>query len=147
MKKLLIFLVISGVLAAFLWATETHSGGVFTPSGHTESLHKAVIVDVNNFAETLDSIYGEVKRIVIDTAGTDTAFSVVLQDENLATIFTKADCNSVLEPLSYMVYQDDSEGNPWPDVPVGGAMTLTVSDANGLTAVSVTIYFKEYWAQ
>ena len=101
-----------------------------------------------DFTETLDSIHGIVLRIVIDVTGTDGNYTITLADENGITIFTKANLDS--DPsvdFSFAVFEDDTEGNPWAGVAVGGTMSLTMADGDdaSLTAITVSIYYLDFW--
>ena len=90
-------------------------------------------------------IFGSVERISVSATGTDTAFTVSLKDENLVTIFTATDFNSVSLPTSYAVSQADTAGTNFLGVPVGGALICTgesIDDVN-MTEVVVTVYYSE----
>ena len=157
MKKLIVFLIML-VIAGILYATvtETHTTGTkstaFTSHKNTapnySTLKKIAVafenadLGVGGTTETLDSIYGIVLRITIDESGGDADFDVALTDEVGITIFTKTGLSA---DASYAVYQDDTEGNPWAGVPVGGTMNLTVTDADSSTAMTVYIYYLDFW--
>ena len=152
MKKLLLWLVFFGLLTGvIIGVTETHNEG--SGSGRQRnSAFKAVTISDStspfvDFTETINSIYGFVYRIVIDSTGTDTDFDVIVKDENTVTIFTHTTLTSVSEPYGFAIYEDDTEGNPWAGVPIAGAMTVELAngDDDALTAITIKISYIEFW--
>lgn len=91
------------------------------------------------------SIFGELQRITIAADGCDLDFTLTVKDSDAITLFEKTDCNTALLPLSYMVYMDDTEGNPHGNVPVAGFLTVDTNDVdpNNLTSLAVTFYYNE----
>ena len=160
MKKFAIFLLVLFVAYfAYATVTETHTVGVkstsrahykntapnFSIMGKVSIVFEATDLD-STVTETFESIYGIVLRIVIDATGTDGAYDVLLRDESDVTIFTKTALDSdPAADFSYAVYEDDTEGNPWAGVPVGGTMDLVVTDAAALTGLTVHVYFLDFW--
>ena len=154
-KNLFILLLLSAV-CVYAAVTEVHTTGTkstdYTNHKNTAqnySTLKKVSVTFANAdigagatTETLDSIYGIVLRIVIDETGGDADFDVLLRDESDITIFSKT---GLAADAAYAVYEDDTEGNPWGGVPVGGAVDLLVTDAGDSTALTVHIYYLDFW--
>jgi len=139
------------VLSAF-GVTETHLSRrhVANEKPGERAFKKVVITatDTNDFSETISPVYGIVKRIVIKNTGNDDAFDVSLTDENGVSIFSKTSIDG--DPntqYGYAVYQDDTEGNPWEGVAIGGEMVLTVANAanKSMTRLDITIYYISYW--
>lgn len=154
LKTGVFFLIVSLCLFASIGinycfgVSETHSGTGGSNLSQKMTLGKVVVnqvTDLNDFTETLDSFTGTLDRIVIDANGTDTDYSITLKDENAYTLFTKTDCNTSDGDYSYMLYQDDKEGNPWPNIPISGACSVVVADANGLDNLNIVIYYHRYW--
>ena len=147
MKKLFIMLALCLVAIAY-GLTETHTSRKWqgTDRASKMTFKKCVVstTDVNDFTEALDNIYGIVNRIAIDQTGTEASYTVTLRDENDITIFTKTVTGG---DVAYAVYEDDTEGNPWAGVSVGGIMDLLVADANGesMTQLDITIYYLSFW--
>lgn len=150
MKKWLIAGLFMLIAAYIYAATETHNedekGGQ-----QRYSRFQKISVDFTEaeldagVTEALDPVYGFVYRIVIDSNGTDTSWSLTLRDESDITIFTNTALTSASEPNSYAIYEDDTEGNPWNGVPVGGIMDLVVANGAGLDDLDVHIYVISYW--
>lgn len=144
MRKIL-FTIFILLMAGMAHATITYFSGVrgteytavskFTVDAPTD--------DVNDITQTVMAIYGYAERITIDQTGTDTVFEVTLKDENAITIFTKTDCNSEDGDYTYAIYEDGTDGTGFKGVPVSGAMVLYIVDANGLSDLSVVVYYKE----
>lgn len=152
MKRLLLIVGVLGLLAGLVYGvTQTQSEGAAGGRARYSAFKKLTIAATGtppaDFTETLVPVYGIIYRIVIDTTGADTDFTITLKDENAKTIFTGSNLSSASEPYGYAVYEDDTEGNPWAGVPVGGAMTLTMADGDDatMTAISVHIYYLEFW--
>ncbi len=99
------------------------------------------------FVETLDTIYGTLNSIVINAAGTDTDYDVILSDENGVVIFTKTDCSTAADPYRYALSEADTAANDFRGVNVGGDCSLSVQDINdsNATSISVTIYYTQNW--
>jgi len=158
MKKIIALILLLAVCVVYA-ATETHTTGTANvSSAHHQStatnygmMKKAAIVMSageldGTVTEAIDSIHGIVMRISIDVTGTDGDYTVTLRDENDITIFSAANLDSdPTADFSYAVYEDDTEGNPWAGVPVGGVMDLVVTDAADLTAMTVSIYYLDFW--
>lgn len=103
--------------------------------------------DANDFTETLESIYGYLDRIVIDSNGTDTDYDVTLLDEHEIELFTKTDCSSASEPYSYILSEVDVDDNAFPGIPVAGACKVVVADIDDASAdaITITIYYVGYY--
>jgi len=91
--------------------------------------------DINDTTTELADIeYASIERVVIDSNGIDTQYSVYIYDNapeyNNVTIFSKTDCNSVNEPYSYAVSQADTAGNDFLGIPVLGPVSVYVTDVN-----------------
>jgi hypothetical protein len=100
---------------------------------------------VNDFTQTLPSLYGTFERIVIDSTGTDTSYKVYLRDENGIEIFSKTDCTSASEPYSFAISVVDTGSAYHPSVPVAGQCALELADGDdaSLTAISIYLYYRE----
>lgn len=153
MKKKLSVILGLGLIWTCFWiysvsATETNVKP-FLPSGATPTtgvfFRVITVTDANNLTETLETLTGFVMRIVIDTTGTDTAFTVNLKDSDGVSIFNKTTCSSGDDPQAYAVSEADSASNYHVGVPVHGTMVLTVSSADTLTAIIVRIYALEVY--
>lgn len=154
-SKLFVLLVGLFLLTVILFAatTETHTTAPASIDISTKPLFRKVVIadatdgDANDFTETLDSIYGYLDRIVIDSAGTDTDYDVILKDDHAVTLFSKLDCSSASEPYSYILSEVDDSGNAFPGIPVGGACTLELANIDDATAtaITVTIYYVGYY--
>ena len=86
--------------------------------------------DLNDLTFTSRYIEGILNRIVINSTGTETDWTVILKDDLGATLFTKADCNSVLDPYSYAITATDTAGNLYYGSIVSGPLTLEIKDVN-----------------
>ena len=153
MKRALLWLVCIGLFVSVAFAvTETHFEGSGGGRARNSAFKVVSITQTGtppaDFTEAIDSIYGFVYRIVIDVTGTDGDYTITLADENGITIFTKASLDSdPTADFAYAVYEDDTEGNPWAGVPVGGTISLTMADGDdaSLTAITVKIYYLNFW--
>ena len=137
MKKILIVILVClmTTLAYGVVTGPTYSSK--TVDGRESIVRKAVVTwdnaegetftDMNNGSVSFREIYGYFDRIVIESTGVDTAYTVSLVDENLYTFFTKTDCNSVTEPHGLAIHQDDTGGDPHYGVPVAGACKVTTA--------------------
>jgi len=137
MKKLILLTLL---LTSICYATATFTASENSYYGRTSSAKKLTATitpttasDANSSDRATAGIYGIADRITIATTGTDTVFGVIVKDENAITIFSKSDCNTVQTPLSYALYEDDTEGNPHKGIPVMG---LLYFDANGIAYTS-----------
>ena len=101
--------------------------------------------DMNDVTITLPKIQGELLRIVTDQTGADTAWSLTLKDEHGVTHFTSAVMGSV-DPNSYALSEADIEGNEHYGVPVNGAGSLVIADANdgSATDLDIIIYYLDW---
>lgn len=150
---LIVCICIVGVIVFGATQTETHTLAPGSMAATVKPAYRKVVIadsadgDANDFTETLVPIYGFLDRIVIDSAGTDTTYSVILKDDHAITLFTKADCSSATEPYSYILTEADVDGNVFPGIPVGGACTLEVANIDDATAtaITVTIYYTGYY--
>lgn len=159
-KELVLFVFVCVALASipFIYAASTTTFEKTTNSyyGRTAQHGKLTVTvtptaaDPNSKSSTATStdpcsIFGELQRITIIADGTDTDFTVTVKDGNDITLFEKTDCNTALLPLSYMIYMDDTEGNPHGDVPVAGLLTVDTNDIdpNNLTSLTVIFYCNE----
>lgn len=97
--------------------------------------------DVNDASETAVSFFGTLKRIVIDSAGTDTAFKVYLKDAASITLWSKTDCNSTDDPESLPLTMTDGS-TTFLGIPHTGALTVEIDDANDLTDLDIYIYYE-----
>lgn len=153
MKKILYYVAALLLCVGIVWATvtETHTEGAGANIQRFSGMKKVAVVfeaaDLDStVTETIDSIYGIVYRITIVPSGTDGDYDVALTDENSITIFEQTGLDSdPTASFAYVLYEDDTEGNPWGGVPVGGAMTLTITDAAALTGLTVSIYCFDFW--
>ncbi|HBR19103.1 MAG TPA: hypothetical protein DD726_02670 [Phycisphaerales bacterium] len=93
--------------------------------------------DVGTVSLTTEPIYGTIERITIDSNGTETDWSVELKDNIGLTLFSKTDCNSVLEPYGYAITEKDSidPNINHRGIPVFSPLTLTASDVNDANEV------------
>lgn len=153
---LMFFVCAAFAVTALLYGatqTETHTLAPGSMAASVKPAYRKVVIadsadgDANDFTETLVTIYGFLDRIVIDSAGTDTTYSVILQDDHGITLFTKTDCSSASEPYSYILTEADVDGNVFPGIPVGGACTLEIANIDDATAtaITVTIYYTGYY--
>lgn len=136
MKKILIVILVC-LMATLAYSVTTTTYHYKTVDGSESIVRKAIVTwdnaegetftDMNNGSVSFREIYGYFDRILIESTGTDIAYTVSLVDENLYTFFTKADCNSVTEPHGLAVFQDDTGGDPHYGVPVGGICKITTS--------------------
>ena len=129
-------------------------GATTDDSGSLHSQHafrKLVISDTdgaaNDFTVDLPPIYGFMKRIVIDSNGTDLSYKVYLKDENAISIFSKTDCNSATEPHSYIISGVDTAGNYYGGVPMAGIGTLEMADGDdaSMDSIIISIYYDRFW--
>ena len=147
-QRLLPAAVMVLIIVGAAWAvTESHTEGSGSPRKAATKLRVATVSYVtadfpndNAVTETLDSIYGIVMRITVDVTGG--TLDVLLRDESDITIFTKT---GIAADVGYAIYEDDTEGNPWAGVFVGGAMDLLVTNADEETALTVKIYYIDFW--
>lgn len=132
MRRFLAILILF-VVCSFVWAAS-----ISFPDG-TQALNSSkwgVVkfqlddTDTNTVSLTTDDIYGTIKRITIDSNGTETDWSISIKDDIGITIFEKEDCNSVEIPYGYAIQQSAADGNLYCGIPIMGALTLTVSDVN-----------------
>ena len=159
MKKVIVLLLfLACICIAYATVTETPTVGTkslnrghyrnsasnFSMIGKVSIAFEATDLD-STVTEALDSFYGIVYRIVGDSSGTDTDYDVLLRDESDKTIFTKEGLTSASEPWGYAVYEDDTEGNPWAGVLVGGGMDLVITGAAGLDGLTIHIYYLDFW--
>lgn len=95
--------------------------------------------DVNNLTVTLGKMYGFIDAVVIDSAGTDTAYAVYVKDEHTIPIFSKTDCTSASEPYRYNL--DEPRG-----VPISGQPQVQIADANNATMTNmvITLYMRDW---
>ncbi|GAI12166.1 unnamed protein product [marine sediment metagenome] len=148
--KTLIVILLVGLVAVILASTETHTGGGVINEKPGVSAFKKCSVnfgDVNDsyYTETLKVIYGYVERVVIDATGTDTAYKVYVRDENGLAIFSKEDCSTGDGDYSYAISMSDTGSTEFLGVPIGGAGSVDVNDANGLTDLDVILYYQRWW--
>jgi len=131
---LLVALVIGWTCLALADHTTTASFQTPADAGRKVQWIKVAIdndwpdIDLDDATFTLPYYSGLVTRIVADSTGTDTAWSLILKDPVSATIFTKTDMNSEDEPEGFMVFGDDTGDDPHAGVPVWGQMALDIDD-------------------
>lgn len=155
MKSKYIWVLGLFLLAAILYGatSETHTTAPGSMAVSVNPVYRKVVIsdaadgDANDFTETLETIYGYLDRIVIDSNGTDTSYKVYLKDDHAITLFSKTDCSSASEPYSYILSEVDVDDNAFPGIPVGGACTLEVADIDDATAdmITITVYYVGYY--
>jgi len=136
-------MVILPLLVAFIigWAclalaSHTTTASFQTPADADRKVQWIKVAIDNDWPDTnLDDVTftlpyysGLATRIVSDSNGTDTSWSLILKDSYGVTIFSKTDINSADEPEGWMISEDDSGGDPWLGVPIWGQMTLDVDN-------------------
>lgn len=134
--------------------TETHSNAVHSTQRASSTLKSVTVTstgdpNTDEFTEVIDSIHGVVTRVVVDTNGTDTDFTVTLKDENAVTIFSGASLSSADDPNGWAVTEDSIDGDACAGVAITGTMSLAVTDCNDATlnSVSVIIFYIDSWIQ
>ena len=98
------------------------------------------------FSETSDvTVHGIIDRIEVSATGTDTAFTLTLQDSDGINVFTKTDFSTASLPASYAVVHSDTSSNVFRGVPVGGALNFSGSSINpfNMTEIIMTVYYRE----
>jgi len=87
--------------------------------------------DIDTATLTSDLIYGTITDIKITSTGTDTDYSVKLEDGDGLVLFDKTDCNSVLEPYHYAITQiGNGDPNNYPGVTIFDTLTCTINDVD-----------------
>lgn len=85
--------------------------------------------DVNEVRLDSGPIYGHLQRIVIEAAGTDTAWGLSLTDDHGVTLFSKADLSSASVPYSYALIYQGLDPNHWAiGIPSHGPMAVRTSN-------------------
>lgn len=85
--------------------------------------------DAGDQSVVSDPIYGHIQRIVIETAGTDTAWGLSLTDAYGLTLFSKADLSSASDPYSYAIAYHGLDPNHWAvGVPSHGPLTVATEN-------------------
>ncbi len=161
MKKLniligVLLVALGAAIVIYADSTTTFDKEADSYYGRTAPAGKLTVVvtptpnDVNSTSSTATSadantINGELQRITLVADGCDLDFTLTVKDSDAITLFEKTDCNTALLPLSYMLYMDDTEGNPHGDVPVAGTITVDTNDVdpNNLTSLTVILYYRE----
>ena len=140
------------LLAAVVYAANTNVMTDISKSGRSPQGVGMFVYTVDQTTPT-DGAYdspsftGYVERIVIEASGTDTNFDVTLTDPHGVVLFTKLDCSTAADPYAFALYTDDLNGDPAHGVPINGALTVTTAGTEDATAsaITVTVYGKEYW--
>lgn len=133
MKRILTLILILAMTFDLLASTVSYPDGSRLGGAKSKQGIRNLVVslddkDVGNQTISTNAIYGIVNRVVIDSNGTDTDWSVTLKDENAIALFTKTDCNSAEVPYGYAVYYDDTEGNPHYGIPICGVLQILTAD-------------------
>ncbi|HIJ71774.1 MAG TPA: hypothetical protein HPP87_10490 [Planctomycetes bacterium] len=141
MKKVLLILAV--IITFLAMGAVTH-----LPDASGKTALKCKYYTADSLADatvSLGNIYGYVQRIVIDSTGTDTTFSISLTDNASYTIWTKANLTSASEPYSYVITMEDTSGNVFGGVPVTGDLSIVQANCDdaSMSALTVYVYYTE----
>lgn len=157
LTRLLVFIIIVsliGMLISLLSASTVITKPVPRAYyGRTPEFGKwtAVITPAANDANTIYStetaadeneVFGFLYDITISAVGDDNDFTVILYNDIGRSIFSKADCNTVTLPVTYALFQDDTDGTNHRGVANAGPLTIDTNDVdpNNLTSITITVH-------
>jgi|GEM_PF-3224841 len=111
----------------------------------------ATVVPAPNDANTIYStataadeneVFGFLYDITISAVGDDNDFTVILYNDIGRPIFSKTDCNTVTLPVTYALFQDDTDGTNHRGIANAGPLTIDTNDVdpNNLTSITVTVH-------
>ncbi len=134
MKKTAFLTILLAALATASMASIVRSGKVIRDRNAAiqkltivQTMNSTGVGDINSSDTMTDTIWGTLHRIVINSDGTDTAWTVTIYDENLATVFSKTDVSTASNPVGVAIHNDDTNADPHGGVAVGGSLKFTSS--------------------
>ena len=139
-------LVLAGTIMLSLGAVTTNDVGrrVLVSTASTVTL-TAKVNTIDDVTEGLGTIYGKLTGVTIAATGSDTSFKVYVKESNGYALFSKTDCNATSCLLRYALSASDTGSTEFVGVPVAGAVSVQVADANDANMVSltVTVYYDQ----
>lgn len=152
MKKLYALILVTVLAGLLFGVTETHRyRGATGEQTSFKGFHKVTLYQEGtppaDATETLNDIYGVIDSIVIDAAGTDTTYGVILKDSTGNTLFTKTDCSTASDPYRFAVNEVSVDSKYFRGARVAGACTVELAgcDDSSMTSITVTIYYWQTW--
>jgi len=136
-------LVMWTIPARKAYGAATQTQNAYWDARKTHLIQKIVLSGTIASSETItlnDRFWGNLERVILDVTGTDAAWSIAIADTSGKNYYTKSisvsgtDYDEIVEALS-------ANGNYYGGPPCGYSHTITVSNADSLTGLTIWLYY------